>query len=89
MKLFELDNKDNKNDLKDFYDPEQDQSIIVQGNTRKSKLTLGQINGLRRMYDAKKFEKSKKYFESFVNNSASVARASSSFSVNAFAFIRL
>ncbi len=59
MKLFELDNKDNKNDLKDFYDPEQDQSIIVQGNTRKSKLTLGQINGLRRMYDAKKFEKSK------------------------------
>ena len=59
MKLFELDNKDSKNTLKDFYDAEQDQSIIVQGNTRKSKLTLGQINGLRKMYDAKKFEKSK------------------------------
>lgn len=59
MKLFELNNNDGKNNLKDFYDPEQDKSIIVQGSTRKSKLTLGQINGLRKMYDAKKFEKSK------------------------------
>jgi len=57
MKLFEL-NQD-QNDQKDFYNAENDQSILVQGNTRKSKLTLGQINGLRKMYDAKKFEKSK------------------------------
>jgi hypothetical protein len=54
MKLFELNQQDDK-----FYDPEKDQSILVQGNTRKSKLTLSQINGLRKMYDAKKFEKSK------------------------------
>tara|TARA_B110001454_G_scaffold207828_1_gene219666 strand:- start:1466 stop:1693 length:228 start_codon:yes stop_codon:yes gene_type:complete len=56
MKLFELDQQD---DQTNFYDAENDQSILVQGSTRKSKLTLGQINGLRRMYDAKKFEKSK------------------------------
>ncbi len=59
MKLFELDEKNDKDNLNDFYDPEGDQSILVQGSTRKSRLTLGQINGLRRMYDAKKFEKSK------------------------------
>ena len=59
MKLFELDEKNDKDKLNDFYDPSQDQSILVQGSTRKSKLTLGQINGLRKMYDAKKFEKSK------------------------------
>jgi len=54
MKLFELNQQDDK-----FYDPEKDHSVLAQGNTRKSKLTLSQINGLRKMYDAKKFEKSK------------------------------
>ena len=54
MKLFELNQQDDK-----FYDPSKDQSVLAQGDTRKSKLTLGQINSLRKMYDAKKFEKSK------------------------------
>ena len=54
MKLFELNQQDDK-----FHDPSKDQSVLAQGDTRKSKLTLGQINSLRKMYDAKKFEKSK------------------------------
>ena len=54
MKLFELNNKDDV-----FYDADKDHSVLAQGDTRKSKLTLGQINSSRKMYDAKKFEKSK------------------------------
>jgi len=54
MKLFELNQQDDK-----FYDPTKDDSVLAQGDTRKSKLTLGQLNSLRKMYDAKKFEKSK------------------------------
>lgn len=53
MKLFEM-LEDNP-----YYDAEQDGSHLHQGDTRKSKLTLGQINSLRKMYDAKRFEKSK------------------------------
>ena len=54
MKLFELNQQDDK-----FYDPTKDDSVLAQGDTRKSKLTLDQLNSLRKMYDAKKFEKSK------------------------------
>ena len=54
MKLFEmLDTQENP-----YYDGEQDKSPLKHGDTRKSKLTLGQINSLRKMYDAKRFEKS-------------------------------
>ena len=49
MKLFELNQQNDRDDQTNFYDAENDQSILVQGSTRKSKLTLGQINGLRRM----------------------------------------
>ena len=41
-----------------YYDGEKDNSPLQSGDTRKSKLTLGQINSLRKMYDAKRFEKS-------------------------------
>ena len=55
MKLYEMLNTSEDNP---YYDGEQDKSPLKHGDTRKSKLTLGQINSLRKMYDAKRFEKS-------------------------------
>ncbi len=55
MKLYEMLNTSEDNP---YYDGEQDHSPLQSGDTRKSKLTLGQINSLRKMYDAKRFEKS-------------------------------
>ena len=46
------------NDLftKNRYSAENDQSVLVAGDTRKVKLTLEQLNKLRRIKEAKKFE---------------------------------
>lgn len=46
------------NDLftKNRYSAENDESVLVAGDTRKVKLTLEQINKLRRIKEAKKFE---------------------------------
>ena len=55
MKLYEMLNTGEDNP---YYDGEKDNSSLQSGDTRKSKLTLGQINSLRKMYDAKRFEKS-------------------------------
>jgi hypothetical protein len=46
------------NDLftKNRYSVEDDQSTLIIGDTRKVKLTLEQINKLRRIKEAKKFE---------------------------------
>ena len=55
MKLYEMLNTGEDNP---YYDGEKDNSPLQSGDTRKSKLTLGQINSLRKMYDAKRFEKS-------------------------------
>jgi hypothetical protein len=41
---------------KNRYSAEDDQSTLVYGDTRKVKLTLEQINKLRRIKEAKKFE---------------------------------
>lgn len=50
------------NDLfeKNRYDGEQDQSIINLKDTRKTRLTLEQINKMRRIQEAKKFEQYEK-----------------------------
>ena len=46
------------NDLftKNRYSAENDDSVLVAGDTRKDKLTLEQLNKLRRIKEAKKFE---------------------------------
>lgn len=41
---------------KNRYSAEDDRSTLVYGDTRKVKLTLEQINKLRRIKEAKKFE---------------------------------
>jgi hypothetical protein len=50
------------NDLfvKNRYDGEDDQSTLQLGDTRKSRLTLEQINKMRRIREAKKFEEYEK-----------------------------
>ena len=50
------------NDLfeKNRYDAEEDQSILTLKDTRKTRLTLEQINKMRRIQEAKKFEQYEK-----------------------------
>ena len=50
------------NDLfvKNRYDGENDQSTLQLGDSRKSRLTLEQINKMRRIREAKKFEEYEK-----------------------------
>lgn len=50
------------NDLfaKNRHDGENDQSTLQLGDTRKSRLTLEQINKMRRIREAKKFEEYEK-----------------------------
>jgi len=50
------------NDLfkKNRYDAEDDQSTLELSDTRKSRLTLEQINKMRRIREAKKFEEYEK-----------------------------
>jgi hypothetical protein len=50
------------NDLfaKNRHDGEDDQSTLQLGDTRKSRLTLEQINKMRRIREAKKFEEYEK-----------------------------
>lgn len=50
------------NDLfeKNRYSVEDDKSTLIIGDTRKVKLTLEQINKLRRIKEAKKFEEYQK-----------------------------
>jgi hypothetical protein len=50
------------NDLfeKNRYSVEDDKSVLIIGDTRKVKLTLEQINKLRRIKEAKKFEEYEK-----------------------------
>ena len=50
------------NDLfaKNRHDGESDQSTLQLGDTRKSRLTIEQINKMRRIREAKKFEEYEK-----------------------------
>ena len=41
------------------YEPDDDESIVRKSDTRKTRLTLRQLNRLRRMRDVKRLEKSK------------------------------
>ncbi len=48
---------------KPYSDPSKDQSIPKLGDVRKIKLTLAQINTLRKITDVRKFEKKAKLID--------------------------